>query len=215
VFLAGEGGWLALFELEDELRPDAAQLAASLKQRGIAVHVASGDGAAAVEAVAGRLGIGEFAGGMTPQDKLDYVERLQRAGRVVVMVGDGLNDAPVLARADASVALAGGADAAQLRADVIVLGNSLVPILETFNLARRAMRLVRQNLGWALAYNAAALPLAAAGWIGPWEAALGMGASSLAVLLNALRPLDAPMQRHAASHPLTNSSWKTRSRAVI
>jgi Cu2+-exporting ATPase len=209
VFLADERGWLALFELEDELRPDAAQLAASLKQRGIAVHLASGDGAGAVKAVAGRLGIGEFAGGMTPQDKLDYVERLQRAGRVVVMIGDGLNDAPVLARADASVALAGGADAAQLRADVIVLGNSLASILEAFNLARRAMRLVRQNLGWALAYNAAVLPLAAAGWIGPWEAALGMGASSLAVLLNALRPLDRDpkWKASASSYPSRSPSF--------
>ena len=209
VFLAVEGGWLALFELEDELRPGAAELVAFLKERGIAVHLASGDALGAVVAVAGRVGIGRFAGGMTPQDKFDYVERLQRAGRIVVMVGDGLNDAPVLARADASVALAGGADAAQLRADVIVLGNSLTSLLETFNLARRVMRLVRQNLGWALAYNAAVLPLAAAGWIGPWEAALGMGASSLAVLLNALRPLDRDPKWKASpsSYPSRSPSY--------
>ena len=125
------------------------------------------------------------------------------------MVGDGLNDAPVLARADASVALAGGADAAQLRADVIILGNSLNPIAGTFELAGRAMRLVRQNLGWALAYNALALPLAAAGWIGPWEAALGMGASSLAVLLNALRPLDRDPKWKASpsSYPSRSPSY--------
>jgi Cu2+-exporting ATPase len=126
---------------------------------------------------------------MTPQDKYGYVERRQREGRVVAMVGDGLNDAPVLARADVSFAMAGGADAAQLKADVVLLGHSLDGICETREVARRAMRLVRQNIAWALAYNALALPLAAAGWIGPWEAALAMGASSLTVLINALRPL--------------------------
>ncbi|OGA75696.1 MAG: hypothetical protein A3G81_29210 [Betaproteobacteria bacterium RIFCSPLOWO2_12_FULL_65_14] len=126
---------------------------------------------------------------MTPQDKFEYVARLQDAGRVVVMVGDGLNDAPVLARADASFAMGSGADAAQLSADVVLTGSSLAALLGTLEVARRAMRLVRQNLAWALAYNAVALPLAAIGWIGPWEAALAMGASSLTVLLNALRPL--------------------------
>jgi len=111
---------------------------------------------------------------MTPQDKHRYVEALQRQGRIVAMVGDGLNDVPVLARADVSFAMGGGADAAQLRADVVLMGSSLDGIVETRRVARRAMRLV---------------PLAAAGWIGPWEAALAMGASSLTVLLNALRPL--------------------------
>ncbi|TAK86826.1 MAG: cadmium-translocating P-type ATPase [Betaproteobacteria bacterium] len=189
VFLADETGWLAVFELHDELRPEARELVATLAARNIEVHLASGDAPAAVAAVARRAGIERFAAGMTPQDKFEYVARLQHAGRVVVMVGDGLNDAPVLARADASFAMGSGADAAQLHADVVLTGSSLAALLGTLEVARRAMRLVRQNLGWALAYNALALPLAALGWIGPWQAALAMGASSLTVLLNALRPL--------------------------
>jgi Cu2+-exporting ATPase len=190
VYLARQGEWLAAFDLQDELRPGAARLVAGLQARGIAVTLASGDAAPAVAAVAARLGIADWRAGMAPEDKLALVAGLQAQGRVVAMVGDGFNDAPVLARADAAIAVAGGADAAQLRADVVLLGASLEDLDWTLALARRAMRLARQNLAWALAYNLAVLPLAAGGFIGPWEAALGMGASSLAVLLNALRPLD-------------------------
>jgi Cu2+-exporting ATPase len=139
--------------------------------------------------LARRLGIESWAGGATPQEKFDYVARLQSEGRVVAMVGDGLNDAPVLARADASVAMGAGADAAQLQADVVLTGDRLGALQDVLALSRGAMRLVRQNLGWALLYNALALPAAALGWIGPWEAAIGMSASSFIVVLNALRPL--------------------------
>jgi Cu2+-exporting ATPase len=189
VFLADERGWLAMFELQDELRPDARRLVEDLKARGIEVHLASGDTPDAVAAMARRMRIPRFRGGMEPQDKLRYVAALQDEGRVVAMVGDGLNDAPVLARADVSFALGCGADAAQLTADVVLMRSSLESILGTLATAGRAMRLVRQNIAWALAYNALAIPLAAAGFIGPWEAALAMGASSLTVLANALRPL--------------------------
>jgi Cu2+-exporting ATPase len=189
VFLAEEGRWLAAFYVEDALRPDAPEVIRVLAARGLRVHLVSGDDPAIVGALAARLGIGHWKGGATPQDKLEYVSRLQSAGRVVAMVGDGLNDAPVLARADASVAMGAGADAAQLQADVVLTADRLGALAEVLAVSRGAMRLVRQNLGWALAYNALALPAAALGWIGPWEAAIGMSASSFIVVLNALRPL--------------------------
>lgn len=193
VFLADAEGWLAAFVLEDALRPEAQAFVADLAARGLRVHLASGDHPAAVDAVARRLGIDSVLGGATPQDKFDFVAGLQHDGRVVAMIGDGLNDAPVLARADVSVAVSGGADAAQAQADIVLLGGAtslrLSAVGEALSVARRAMRLIRQNFAWAVAYNALALPLAAIGWIGPWEAAIGMTASSFIVVINAMRPL--------------------------
>jgi len=199
VCLADERGWLAVFCLEDQMRDSAREAVDALRAAGVRVHLLSGDHPAAVAALAARLGVADAAGGALPQDKFDYIERLQRAGRVVAMVGDGLNDAPVLARADVSFAMGSGADAAQRQADFILLGNSLREMQGAFLQARRTMRIVRQNFAWALAYNALALPLAAAGWIGPWQAAVGMAASSFVVVLNALR-----VARGAAG----TESWK-------
>ncbi len=206
VFLADERGWLAAFALQDELRPEAQALLDELRVRGIEVHLASGDAPDAVAAMARRMGIARYTGAMAPEDKLRHASRLQAEGRVVAMVGDGLNDAPVLARADVSFAMGSGADAAQLTADVVLMNNSLEGMLSAFSVARRAMRLVRQNIAWALAYNAIAIPLAAIGFIGPWEAALAMGASSLTVLLNALRPLEG-----APTWKASTSSFPSRS----
>jgi Cu2+-exporting ATPase len=187
VFLADEAGWLAAFLLEDAPRPQAAELVAALRATGLRLHLVSGDHPPAVAAAAAALGIERAAGGALPQDKFEYVARLQREGRVVAMVGDGLNDAPVLARADLSFAMGGGADAAQRQADFVLLADALDAVPGTVALARRTMRIVRQNFAWAIAYNAVVLPLAATGWIGPWEAAVGMAASSFIVVLNALR----------------------------
>ena len=199
VYLAEQGRWLAAFFIEDALRPEAADVVRALAGRGLRVHLVSGDDPALVEQTARLLGIEWWAGGATPQEKFDYVARLQGEGRVVAMVGDGLNDAPVLACADASVAMGAGADAAQLQADVVLTGDRLGALQDVLALSRGAMRLVRQNLGWALLYNAVALPAAALGWIGPWEAAIGMSASSFIVVLNALRPLDGKTEWKAAS----------------
>jgi Cu2+-exporting ATPase len=206
VYLADESGWLAAFELADTPRAGVLEFISDMKARSLTIHLASGDRAEAAAGLARELGIENCVGAMSPEDKYRYLERLQREGRVVAMVGDGLNDAPVLARADVSFAMGSGADAAQLKADVVVMGDSLESVARTFQVARRAMRLVRQNIAWAIAYNAIALPLAAAGLIGPWEAALAMGASSLTVALNALRPLGAEPQWKAST-----SSFPSRS----
>ena len=158
-----------------------------LQARGLTVHVLSGDAPAVVGQVASTLGITVARGGASPQDKHDYVKLLQASGRRVCMVGDGLNDAPVLAQADLSIAMGQGAALAQQQADLVLLSGRLDGVLEAGRIARLAMAAIRQNFGWALAYNVLALPAAAFGLIGPWEAAIGMAASSFVVVLNSAR----------------------------
>lgn len=182
----GQHGF-ARFALLEQPRPDAASTLAQLRERGLAIHLASGDGQAAVQRFATTLGITEPRARQTPEQKLAFVQALQRQGRIVAMVGDGLNDAPVLAGADVSVAMSQGAPLAQRAADLVMTGHSLARLAQTRDLAVRTQQVIRQNLGWALAYNVLALPLSAAGLVTPWLAALGMALSSLLVTLNALR----------------------------
>ncbi|PWB49156.1 MAG: copper-translocating P-type ATPase [Nitrosomonadales bacterium] len=187
VALADESGWLALFVLGDTLRPDAAELVAGLTRRGKAVVLLSGDQEDAARQVAKELGIQLVRAAMTPQGKLDYVRELQCDGAVVAMVGDGVNDAPVLAAADVSIAMGGGTQVARASADMILLSEHLPHLHAGLDIAVRAQRIIRQNLAWAFAYNLLAIPLAALGYITPWMAGIGMSASSLLVVLNALR----------------------------
>jgi P-type Cu2+ transporter len=178
---------VACFEFDEVLRADAISGVAGLARMGLALHLFSGDQTASVEAMASRLGIADARARCTPQDKLAGVEALQAAGRVVAMVGDGINDAPVLARADVSIALGTAAALAQARADVIVLSDRIEDLPVLLDTARRTVAIVRQNLRWALFYNAASVPLALVGWLPPWLAGIGMAGSSLVVVLNALR----------------------------
>lgn len=191
VWLAVEQGgrWQPVcgFEFDEVLRADSVTGTAALADTGLALHLLSGDQVASVQAMAARLGITNARARCTPQDKLAAVESLQAAGRVVVMVGDGINDAPVLARADVSIALGTAAALAQARADVIVLSNRIDDIPLLVDTARRTVAIVRQNMRWALFYNIASVPLALVGWLPPWLAGIGMATSSLVVVLNALR----------------------------
>ncbi|MCZ7564134.1 MAG: HAD-IC family P-type ATPase [Burkholderiales bacterium] len=187
VHLVRAGEWAARFRLSDALKPDAARLIALLQGQGRAVHLLSGDGHAAVRRVALELGITSYRAECLPEAKRDYVRELQRAGRVVAMVGDGVNDAPVLAQADVSVAMASGARLAQAQADAVSMSGTASDLAGAFATAKRTMRVIRQNLAWAVAYNLIALPAAVAGLVTPWLAGIGMAASSLAVVLNATR----------------------------
>jgi Cu2+-exporting ATPase len=187
VHLADASGWLASFSLHEQLRPDAHAAVQALRNQGIQVRLLSGDKPTPVALSAMRLGIADAHAECTPLFKLAEMQRLQRAGHVVAMVGDGLNDGPVLAAADASFAVGKAVPLTQAQADFIVQGGDLLRIPHIILLARKTMRVVRQNLAWAAGYNAVCVPLAVVGWLPAWLAGLGMAASSLLVVLNALR----------------------------
>ncbi|MEY3124166.1 MAG: hypothetical protein RLZZ573_686 [Pseudomonadota bacterium] len=187
VFLSDEDGWLATFELNEDVRPQAAAVVAAIAQDGIAVHMLSGDGPESVARVAAQLGITQATGACTPDDKLAFLRGLQAQGRTVAMVGDGLNDGPVLAGAHVAFAFGQAVPLAQAKADFVVMGDQLMGVVSAVRLARRTRAVVRQNLWWALGYNAACVPLAVMGLLPAWAAGLGMAASSLLVVLNSLR----------------------------
>ena len=178
---------LARFELTEDLRPEALAVVRALEGAGVAVHLLSGDRAGAVQRVAAQAGIAKAQDECTPQGKLAALQAWQLQGHRVAMVGDGLNDGPVLAGAHVSFAFGRAVPLAQSRADFVVLGDSLALVLQTTLLARRTLRVVRQNLAWAAGYNALCVPLAVAGTMPAWLAGLGMALSSLLVVLNAAR----------------------------
>jgi Cu2+-exporting ATPase len=177
----------ARFAIQDPLRPEAASAIAALQAQGLAVELLSGDAPGPVAAAAVAMGGLPWRARQSPEDKLAHVRALQAAGHRVAMVGDGINDGPVLAGADVAIALAGGAPLAHRAADVVLLGDDLGRLADAVHLARRTRAVVRQNLAWASAYNLVAIPFAVAGVVTPWIAALGMAGSSLLVTLNALR----------------------------
>ncbi|MGM0701142.1 MAG: heavy metal translocating P-type ATPase [Pseudomonadota bacterium] len=192
----GGGTWLLLaeggeprawFALHDRLREDAAETLATLVERGIAVELLSGDTHTAVATLADQLGIADWHAGASPEDKLAHIRQRQAEGYTVAMVGDGINDVPVLAGADVSLAMNGATDLARTSADAVLLSPRLGRIVEAVEIARATRRIMRQNMIWSVCYNASALPLAALGIVPPWVAALGMSTSSLVVVGNALR----------------------------
>ncbi|MGE8320026.1 MAG: heavy metal translocating P-type ATPase, partial [Comamonas sp.] len=177
----------ACFELGETPRPQARAVVQALQAQGLEVWLLSGDREAAVWQLANELGIAHACGRCSPDTKLALLQDLQRQGRRVAMVGDGLNDGPVLAGADVSFAMGSAVPLAQAQADVAVPGGDLRQVLHSFAQARRALRIVRENLAWALLYNAVCVPLAIAGWMPAWLAGLGMALSSLLVVGNAAR----------------------------
>ncbi|MBT0570671.1 cation-translocating P-type ATPase [Curvibacter sp. CHRR-16] len=187
VHVADARGWIASIALDEQLHPQAAAVVQALQQAGMAVHLLSGDQVTAVRSVAERLGINDWHAGMAPQDKLAYLQALQQQRRTVAMVGDGLNDGPVLAGAHVAFAIGRAVPLAQARSDFIVLSGHLQAVQQVYLLARKTQRVVRQNLYWALAYNASCIPLAALGYLPAWLAGLGMALSSIVVVANAAR----------------------------
>ncbi|PMY70871.1 MULTISPECIES: heavy metal translocating P-type ATPase [Pseudomonas] len=197
LLLGDSRGPLAWLVLDDRLRSDAPALLAACKARGWNTLLLSGDSSPMVASVAAELGIDEARGGLRPDDKLQVLQQLHRQGRKVLMLGDGVNDVPVLAAADISVAMGSATDLAKTSADAVLLSNRLDALVQAFGLARRTRRIIIENLLWAGLYNGLMLPFAALGWITPVWAAIGMSISSLTVVLNALRLTRLPGQPQA------------------
>jgi len=187
VALATPDRILCLFTLNDEIRDDAATLIQALKKRGKEIILMSGDCQAVVERVSTTIGIEQYYAALTPDQKMSKVRALQAEGATVLMVGDGINDAPVLSNADVSVAMASGTALAKTSADIVMLSNRLDSLIDGLVLSFKTQTIIKQNLSWALAYNVCAIPAAAAGYVAPWMAAIGMSLSSLIVVANALR----------------------------
>lgn len=187
VCLSNASGPQMVFQFDECLRADASDTLHQLRASGLRTELLSGDSESRVATIAQALGIVSWHAQFRPEDKLAAIAAAQTSGQTVLAVGDGLNDAPLLARADVSVAFGHGAALAQSRADIVLANGRLAGVAWAHSVALRAMQIVRQNLVWAIAYNVTCVPLAMAGWLAPWAAGLGMALSSLVVIVNALR----------------------------
>lgn len=187
ILLSEDGSIIAGFQLEDRLRSDAQSSIHDLRGQGLAIALLSGDSESRVAAMAKHLEIDQYYAARTPQAKLDELDSLQQMHGAALMVGDGVNDAPVLARAAVSIAMGQGADLAKAHADLVLLRPRLAALPQALNLARQTMSTIRQNIRWAYGYNVLAIPAAALGWVPPWLAAIGMSLSSLVVVMNSMR----------------------------
>jgi len=187
VWLGRDGHLLAGFDFDERLRDDAVASVQALRDDGVKVELLSGDLPSRVAAIAAQAGVPAFEGGLSPEEKLQAVCRAQQRGEIVAMLGDGINDLPVLAQADVSIAMGEGAWAARAEADGVLVSNGLADVVRARRLAKKTLRIVTQNLAWAASYNLACVPLALTGWLPPWAAGLGMASSSLLVVLNSMR----------------------------
>jgi Cu2+-exporting ATPase len=185
--LCKENSPIAWIAFDDRIRKEAADVISKAKKRGLTIELLTGDSSAQGPVLARTLGIDTVHCGLSPQQKMTRVQQLQGEGAIVGMVGDGLNDAPVLSLADASFAVSGATDLARTQADFVIVGGNLEKITGTLEKASRCLRVIHQNFAWALGYNICAIPLAAMGFVPPWIAAIGMSLSSLLVVANSLR----------------------------
>lgn len=187
VYLASQAQLLAVFEIHDDVRSGAAKTVAWLKEQGKKVSLLSGDKQIPVQWLAKKLAIEDVKSDASPSDKLKEVDRLQLEGEQVAMVGDGVNDAPILAKADVSISVSGASQLARASSDVLLMNNDMQALQHVFQLSKKMNAIIKHNMMWALVYNIGALPLAMAGYVEPWQAALGMSVSSLIVVLNSFR----------------------------
>jgi Cu2+-exporting ATPase len=187
IAIGSTANWLGFFCLEDEVRGSAKAALVDLAGQKIDTVMMSGDTPQSARKVASILEMSRSVGGLSPEGKHEELSRLQKQGHVVAMVGDGVNDAPVLAQAQVSIAMGEGTDLARAQGDIVLLGGDLRVVADGVRVVKKTMRIVRQNLLWAFTYNILAIPFAMFGWVTPWMAGVGMSASSLFVVLNALR----------------------------
>jgi Cu2+-exporting ATPase len=187
VYLGDDQGLIAQFSFLDRPREGVAALLQYAHAHGIAVHLLSGDAPATVEAWARYHGIVHYCGGASPEEKYEFIRQLQADGAKVCAIGDGVNDAPFLAKADVSIAMGSGAPLAAAGADAVLISPNFVTLVKAFSLAHRTQKIIRQNLLWAFLYNVTVIPVAMMAWINPWVAGIGMASSSLLVTLNAWR----------------------------
>lgn len=187
VYFGRDSTPVAVFRFEEHLRPDAAEATRELMRSGLKVSLLSGDSSRRSARIGHELGLTDVRSGAQPEEKLAAIADVQQRGHVVGMVGDGVNDAPVLARANVSFAMGQGALVSRVHADAVIMSNRLLDLVWARQLARRSLIVVRQNLIWAAVYNAACIPLALAGYLPPWAAGLGMALSSLLVVGNSMR----------------------------
>jgi Cu2+-exporting ATPase len=214
IYLSENGRLAAIFYLQDQLRPSAAKAINQLNRMNIATILLSGDSSNMVKSIAEELDFSDWQNKLKPADKLSYIEKIKANNGICIAVGDGINDVPLLGAANISIAVANATDLTRNNADCIMLANDLRNIPLFIEKSKQTQKIIRQNLGWALAYNVCALPLASMGLVPPYIAALGMSASSLVVVINAMRLWKTPATQLAQSSQALHSNQTNQPRQV-